>query len=367
MYRTLQVANFRGLHGVNLPDLGRVNLFVGPNNVGKTSLLEASWLFQGPGAPNLTLSVGLFRGLAPLPLSSDLLWPTLFRDQSPEHEIEIDGEETNGDRQKLRIRLRGEPQQKVAPSSDRPGLGETVQATEPVLAGSELVYEYSVEKAQPAAVRRSPRSPKPLIISLSPEGLLHRPPSRLLTRPQCIYLSTRQWPGAGELAERFTQVQDAKRLPSLVSSLQELEPSLTDLTLGFTDGQPRIRGSVGTDKPVPLQVLGGGMVKLTEVLLALLTSTNGLVLVDEIENGLYHRNLVAAWKAIESASKSTTCQIFATTHSLECVRAALEAFGALGADAFRLHRLERKKLQTRVVTYDYETALTAIDMGLEVR
>ena len=58
-------------------------------------------------------------------------------------------------------------------------------------------------------------------------------------------------------------------------------------------------------------------------------------------------------------------QIIATTHSLECARAAHEAFR--GGRDFALHRLERIDGDVKVFTYDRETLEAALEADLEVR
>jgi len=60
-------------------------------------------------------------------------------------------------------------------------------------------------------------------------------------------------------------------------------------------------------------------------------------------------------------------QVFATTHSLECIMAAHRAFSGGNTYDFRLHRLEDVDGKIRAVTYDRESLEAAIDMGLEVR
>lgn len=48
---TLFVEAFRGLRNVRLERLSRINLLVGPNNAGKTSILEAVAILQNPFGP----------------------------------------------------------------------------------------------------------------------------------------------------------------------------------------------------------------------------------------------------------------------------------------------------------------------------
>ena len=47
---SIEVRNFRGLNDLSIGTLGRVNLFVGKNNVGKTSLLEAVQIWATRGS-----------------------------------------------------------------------------------------------------------------------------------------------------------------------------------------------------------------------------------------------------------------------------------------------------------------------------
>lgn len=46
--QSLDIAEYRGLNGMKLEDFGRINLLVGGNNTGKTSVLEALALFSRP-------------------------------------------------------------------------------------------------------------------------------------------------------------------------------------------------------------------------------------------------------------------------------------------------------------------------------
>ncbi len=351
MYKRLVVRNFRGLKSLSLDNLGRVNLIVGANNVGKTSVLEAAWLFQAPGNPRLTMNISAFRSLDPRPQDTDLLWYWLFHDLKVDRPIEIESEDTNGSERCLRITLSKALVERVSPESDKGAL-ETLAQT----AGSSgeipyvLTYEYRIGSQEPIITS---------VLEVQLDPLVSRPPS--------ILLSARRGTNAKELAERFTRVQDAAGVQPLVESLRLLEPHLTALSLGYTEDRPLIRGHVGLPRPVPLSLLGGGAVRLTEILLAVMTAQEGLVLIDEIENGLYHSQLENVWKAIDLASRASKSQVFATTHSLECASAAVSAFDDGPAKDFRLHRLERKKDGVRVVTYEHKKARIALDLNLEVR
>ena len=111
------------------------------------------------------------------------------------------------------------------------------------------------------------------------------------------------------------------------------------------------------------------MARLSSIALAIGSTRNGVVLVDEIENGLHHSVMKKVWGGIAQFAREFNVQVFATTHSWECIRSAHEAFSEDELYDFRLHRLERIKDtdDVRAVTYDQETLDIALKKELEVR
>jgi len=107
--------------------------------------------------------------------------------------------------------------------------------------------------------------------------------------------------------------------------------------------------------------------KLAGFILLISHSANGVVLIDEIENGFHHSVMVNVWKAIGMAAREFNTQIFATTHNMECIRAAHEAFSESDPDDFRLHRLEEIDGDIQVKTINHEIMDTVIDRNLEIR
>jgi len=115
--------------------------------------------------------------------------------------------------------------------------------------------------------------------------------------------------------------------------------------------------------------MGEGMTRLFSLVVGIGNAPDGVVLVDEVENGLHHSVLPKVWRAIAEAARQFEVQVFATTHSLECIEAAHRAFDEdLGFECdFRLHRLERVNGDIVAKTYDRDALRAALEMGLEVR
>jgi len=131
--------------------------------------------------------------------------------------------------------------------------------------------------------------------------------------------------------------------------------------------EPIINGDIGMRELVPLPLMGEGMGRLLSIILAIANAKGGTILIDEIENGLHHSVLTDVWKAIADAARRSDVQIFATTHSYECIIAAHQAFETSEKDDFRYHRLERVKDKIQAITYDRENLAISEEMNLEMR
>ena len=123
----------------------------------------------------------------------------------------------------------------------------------------------------------------------------------------------------------------------LLKALQIVEPRLQSIEENSSSGIPMIWGDIGLSELVPLSAMGEGMTQIARLVLAIASVPDGIVLIDEVENGIHHSVLPDVWRAIDEAAKQFHTQVFATTHSFECIEAAHQA---LGPDGFLLHRLE---------------------------
>ncbi len=75
------------------------------------------------------------------------------------------------------------------------------------------------------------------------------------------------------------------------------------------------------NSPILLSSLGEGINRYMAIVCAIWASQDGCLLIDEIENGIHHTNHIKLWEIIFKISEEANCQVFATTHSKECVGA----------------------------------------------
>jgi AAA15 family ATPase/GTPase len=121
----------------------------------------------------------------------------------------------------------------------------------------------------------------------------------------------------------------------------------------------------------PLRSLGDGVSHLFHMILATVSARSGIVLFDEFENGLHWSVQPLVWKTIFELAVDLDLQVFATTHSWDCVQAFKDVAMEHETEAmlFHLGRSARTSDQGKVIVteYDKESLDLATRAGLEVR
>ena len=123
----------------------------------------------------------------------------------------------------------------------------------------------------------------------------------------------------------------------------------------------------GLSYPVPLKSLGDGAVRLLGVALALANSGNGFLLIDEVENGIHHSLQKAFWRMVLKTAHTNNVQVFATTHSFDCVKGFAEASGETDEVKSALARVVRRDGETWAVEYPEKHLGIVAEQGIEVR
>ena len=86
MFKSVKINNLRAITKLEIDNLGMINLFVGQNNCGKTTILEAIFFLVGQTNPKLPINVNIFRGLD---FFSNEYWCTFFNNMNIGSDIRI--------------------------------------------------------------------------------------------------------------------------------------------------------------------------------------------------------------------------------------------------------------------------------------
>ncbi len=367
MYKSFRVKNFRCFKDLQINDLGRVNLIAGKNNTGKTALMEAIYILAGNREPRTIWRRSfpsrrrpMWRESDEAPRSTSTL-STIFLNFSTDATIEISADNESESRK--------ESSEKLNSLLKISSVQDFGNVTDKLLA--ELIDRRYVELDQDSEVLKfeSAAGVPPLFILLMKGNLEF---SRF--SPNSLYPSTflqaRQSVDASQTESRFDRMQNAKEVPQLVNWLNIIESRLEDLRLGKSERSSVIEADIGLPRLVSINDLGDGMKRLTDIFLAMHEVPHGLLFIDEIENGIHHTVQKDVWKAIGQLTRERELdiQVFATTHSLEMIRAAYEAFKDDDPYEFRYHRLDRKPDgDIEAVTYNDFIIESAMSTNWEVR
>ncbi|MBB4007229.1 AAA family ATPase [Allorhizobium taibaishanense] len=342
--KDLQIEAFRGLRRVELYDCEQVNLIVGGNNSGKTSILEALGVFASPfdltewatiarlrevrspviSSESSLTAVDAMRWLfpageeLPLALSGRGGWIarnldaycTMFRGIPPEpryrddrrNKIPSDIEEI-GWHVEVGIDLWEHPKQSSLFDHD------------------DNSYRYAVDLwPSTGFVQRGKNNPKLRTVMLGPYSHRNQP------------LQMRA------ISNSITE-GDKWQIVELLRGIDENILNLEIITSPPYD-RPTVVVRHRDAGLLPISVLGDGFRRALSIALALSAARNGLLLIDEVETAFHISVLDKVFRWMIDLSQELNVQVFATTHSLEAIQAitSVELSRKLPVAAFHIDR-----------------------------
>jgi AAA15 family ATPase/GTPase len=349
MIKSLKIENFRCFDKLSLSDFRRVNIIVGQNAAGKTALLEAIRLALG-GTPQVAIALNSNRGIPFVGIAQsrdqfEALWNPLFYKYEANRTISTEVNDSEGHSATLKISY--DPSKSVTPTqtvqpNSAPSTIIPIKFDRSSFAG-ELSTLYGTVHAQGQGQLNLEGGPE---LGLAIEFFAS---SWLLNSQQ-----NAQW---------FSQLSLENREHEVVNAVKkEFDPMITDMqVLSLTQFMP---GAVYATVPfiqskIPLSLLSAGITKFFTILAAILYRRHGVVLIDEIENGLYYGRLRALWQTLLRLAKENDTQLFVSTHSYECLQALLPMIAGNEED-FALLRAERSNGSSKISQFsgkDFEAAL----------
>ena len=364
MITELDISNFRHIERLAVAPLGRVTLIGGRNGVGKTALLEALWLFSGSNRPGLAMAVDKFRGV------SEMLEPnfsaSVFRNIGARQPIVISTKGTpNGARRSLKLEV--DTNELVTVRSDPSGLSGLTETT----GGSRIVGVYMDENgdeyvSQAWHVIQTLEAPLPVSGPLAAAGIREEQ-ARIPNKISAKLMPARDREPTEAISASFGKLQLAGKEKRATNLLRRLEPSLTTLTVIPTGGSSVVHAYIGDNLPIPVNLVGEGFARMLELAVGIADVSGGMLLVDEIENGLHYSTHQGVFSTLFDLAEEFDTQVIATTHSRECATAARKALGDKGDDGFAYHRIDRRDGKLSVAHFDANMMDAAMDFGMEIR
>jgi hypothetical protein len=365
MYTSLEIKGFRCFKHLTIPKLARLNLIGGKNNTGKTALLEGiAFRAAVARSPDAIPALYQVREVDLAKAGFHFGFRDLFCDGLQGWEVSVATGTTppasGADGGTAVFTMSGAP---VAPMSVQVDVaGEaSVPRTGPVPGRSSALLNLDLALEEPGQepVRASARweaGKIQLATTAPPLG-----PQRL------YFVTTKRLANGTEAAQRLAMMQISGQAGPVVGTLKVVEPGLTDLRVVPAGDGSVVYAEVSGRTFRPLGMLGEGMNRLLDIAVGLGAVPGYTLLIDEVETGLHYSVMPDVWRAIAQAASELDVQVFATTHSHECVEAAYEATEGMPEDTFLYHRLDRVDEGIVCRTYRREVLAAAFETELEVR
>lgn len=370
---SFSVHQFRGIKNIDLNQLGRINILVGRNNCGKTSVLEALATYARPLRPSEWFDVVRRREISNSRsvLIEGLSW--LF----PHDEL-ID---TNSIPSVRETRVSGKgccPIREVVArfteieglfedvESDQPNTDEEAFGTSVSRKGARLELRAKVEDSQEnffgstideyhfsTDIWESGRGPAP------------QNASSTSIKVETITPFSHRIRNADVEAISKSVFSDVKQ--TVIRLLRNFDPSIIDLQiLKKPRGEAIVYVNHSRLGLTPLSTFGDGMRRALIMGATLATVSGGILLVDEIESAIHVEALKSTFQWLHNACREMNVQFFTTTHSLEAIDALIAS--VQDPDDLVMYRLERSNGEVKVKRFSHETlSIIREELGLEIR
>jgi hypothetical protein len=311
----IKIKNFRCFKELEVNGFKRVNLIGGKNNAGKTSLLEALLIYFYP-VPQSIITIKNTRKEFPALIKKipKDAWNSFSYNQQVENNIIIEGFFKNIGDQIIKISIS---------QSLQPQIYDDTNSEYEKFANSS---EYTSQMVSPMSIldiEKQSNEARPIKWSLvaNSRGVTWDFPDdyRIPLVPSSSFISN------PDIAQEYDKIDYEGKSGEILKILKIIDPSITGLrTYSFLEPTLYIQ-TASQPRGLPISLFGDAVNRVTAIILELLNKEHNILFIDEIENGVHYTNQQSFWQGLFTLAEELDTLIFATTHSLEMIKAFAEA------------------------------------------
>lgn len=341
-WKSIHIERFRRLENLCLDDLGTVNLLVGRNNSGKTSVLEALAIACHPTDAFTWIDTGRERELksARTPVLEVLNWffPRIMpRDNGFEGLVAFAGEFVGGGNLSFQANYKEFREIQMAPPTSESGDSGDEEASEYA-----ATLDVSIQRTRADELMPEERTCLHEFSGRNFKGV--EAGARVMP---CQFLSPISHRTSRHLLAGVDQVMEERLKEEVIGLLQKLAPDVEDIEIRSPQGRGAVihlyHSKIGH---VPLAVEGDGMRRALAFASACVQARGGVLLLDEVETALHPEALSGVFRFLVEICRQQQVQLFVSTHSLEAVDAMLASVGDDVSDLVAYHLPPRDSGQT---------------------
>ena len=301
-FKNIKIDNFRGIKHLEIDDFSRVNVFLGQNSSGKSSILECLLLTMGMSNPDLPQNINSIRarnysGFADL----SYMFPNGdIKKVTPEMFAEL----FDGTKRHLKLGMTYVFDEKSPADNQQNG---QIPTSETKTFLNTLKMEFEVEANQA-------KSNYECSVTVNQQGLVtnKRMAEGYLEKNSVAFLPADL--AAGNPANDLVELAKRKKKDLVAKLLNKFDHRITAVEI--LNYMPYVEME-GIDQLLSVNMMGDGLRRYLNIVAAAANPQNNIILIDEIDNGLHYSAYKKLWEAIFALATETNKQIFVTTHSKE--------------------------------------------------
>ena len=355
----LEINNFRAIKKLKIESFKRLNILVGKNNSGKSTILESIFLLCGISNPQLIMNIHLFRDLM---LNNDEDFSFIFRNLDFKNTPLLKFNTSTNENRKLSIEPMFE-QIKLGPPNYTRTINEEARKEISLTVNTESVAKtINGIKTKFSIYKSDKEENHEAEISIF-QGRV-KFDTNYKEKIPCSFLT--QTTMYANWDSRLENLIVHKELKKVIERLKLIDPKIQDLQLG---AKGMIYVDYGLNTLIPVNICGDGIRRILAVISAIHSMKNGAVIIDELENGFHYSALETLWSSIIEAAHASNVQVFVSTHSYE----SLQVLGSVlkekmfKNDDIRVFRIETNDKEHSITDYDDEIFSAALEEKFEIR
>lgn len=342
-FNEIEIKNFRGFDHVIISDLTKLNVFVGANDVGKTSILEAVFMLIGMSNPEMPTRVNYLRLL-----SSNTLDYTRYLF----HNVDLKNPPLLIARNNDNIRkLTFTPVTSNQPDS---ASSETINTS--VI--KQLNFDFDTKDVGDLQYHSK--------LFIDPTGVLQRTTDdNYKENLNCLFISADK--NDGNASTNFAKLVKMNKKQIVVDALKEFDEDILSVE-ALPEGLFLLMK--GQKELLPISMVGDGARRLLNILSTIECEDYNIVMIDELDNGLHYSAHKLIWKTLLNFIKERDIQLFITTHNLECLQSlnAVLHDDESTRDLACVFNVSKTKLQGfQTYRYSFGNLQEAITNEIEIR
>lgn len=351
MINSIKISDYRSISNLEVLDLREVNIFVGTNGVGKTSLLEAITLASNVN-PTMHETLGKWREMHDPKQIVKTVFHQLNLKKTPKIQLL-----TDESRYILEIEPLGELEAENIISRFR----LTEKTVDQNSNGLSLVYGLNhVYKVRGKGTTKW---------SLALHGD-HFHPSTVSEYPDHLgvfYIHARRASSISETAQMLSEVaKDIEIEEKLFDALRIVKPDLVRLRVNYEHQMVDVVADTDSGLTLPITALGDGFCRIALMMTGVFGTQSHSLIVDEIDSGLHYTIIEKAWRTLLTTAQERQKQVFCVTHDDEMLKSTIEAFKD-NQDSLRIYRLVNNGKKISAQKYDYDLFRDTVIAGMPIR